>query len=568
MSNLFTGTAVVGALAASLMVPGSSDPSSENFETAYRNSCQLYTNVLEIFDKDHLKGPAATSHAAMAEGAFQNMVRTIYDTKFYDSKTGKPDESAVTFTDSSKKEIGSLTINGQSVTYKPAPDTLQSYQDECGYLKASVKTLSEETDVPVQRLFEYALKGAIHTSRDPHSDYHWAEQAQQVAIDTKGEFGGIGIKVQMRDGAVEIVSPISDTPGQKAGLQSGDKIVSVDGASIRGKTLNQAVDIMRGKIGTAVTLTIERGDESPFDVTVTRGLIKMIVAEGKLVGPDKDIAHVKLTEFSARARTDMVAAINKLKAQAAKNGHPLKEIILDLRNNPGGLLYQALDVADTFLSASSPFDYTPIVATGRTNQDHLYYIDDYIAGSDDITGVKITVLQNKGSASASEIVAGALKDDLGAEIIGSRSYGKGSVQTLEHYGNSLLRITTALFFPGKTGLSNQGSGIIPTMQVHYNDARDKIVADQKGELANKNVLVPPSKTRAGNHPDYTCTLKAEFSGALQPATIKTLPAELVGDYRLKNQTTGKLETVKMVDADLACALHSPQVDIKSYKPKP
>ncbi|NIZ01857.1 S41 family peptidase [Thalassospira lucentensis] len=302
-----------------------------------------------------------------------------------------------------------------------------------------------------KELIEAAINGML-TSLDPHSSYLNMDNFEEMQVDTRGEFGGLGIEVTMEEGFVKVISPIYDTPAEKAGLQPGDFITHIDGTAIRGKTLNDAVDMMRGKVNTDIVLTIVRkGEQAPFDVTLTRAVIKVqsVRAEAK-----EDVGYIRITKFNEQTFSGLQRAINDMRDEI---GPEMKGLVLDLRNNPGGLLDQAISVSDAFL------DKGEIVSTRPRDTENT---DRYNAREGDLAeGMPIVVLINDGSASASEIVAGALQDHRRAVIMGTRSFGKGSVQTiLPMPGNVALRLTTARYYT-PSGKSIQEVGIVPDIIV-------------------------------------------------------------------------------------------------------
>lgn len=307
-------------------------------------------------------------------------------------------------------------------------------------------------EVSDQKLIESAINGML-TSLDPHSSYLDAKDFKYMNEQTSGKFGGLGIEITMEQGVVKIVSPIDDTPAYRAGLKPGDYITNIDGETIIGMTLNEAVDKMRGKPGTKVKLTIRRVDEKPFDVTLKREEIKTQSVKSEI--KDKDVLYIRLGSFSEDVAADIDKAYNKAMKETKNE---LKGVVLDVRNNPGGLLDQAVAVSSLFL------DKGEIVSTRARNEDETLR---YTAKGKDITnGLPIVVLINNGSASASEIVAGALQDHKRAVVIGEKSFGKGSVQTVIPLGNyGAMRITTARYYT-PSGRSIQATGIEPDVVVH------------------------------------------------------------------------------------------------------
>ncbi len=301
------------------------------------------------------------------------------------------------------------------------------------------------------KLIESALNGML-TSLDPHSNYMNEKSFADMRIQTKGEFGGLGIEVTMENGLVKVVSPIDDTPAAKAGVKPGDFISEIDSAAVMGMTLQDAVDKMRGPVGTTVKITILReGLKEPLPLTIKRDTIKIQSVRSR---SEDDVMYLRITSFSENTADAMKAAYEKEKKNI---GPKLKGVVLDLRNNPGGLLDQAISVADAFL------DHGEIVSTrSRKTEDSRRYS----ATPGDISnGLPIVVLINEGSASASEIVAGALKDQKRAVILGTKSFGKGSVQTvIPIEGHGAIRLTTARYYT-PSGVSIQAKGITPDIQV-------------------------------------------------------------------------------------------------------
>lgn len=301
-------------------------------------------------------------------------------------------------------------------------------------------------------LIENAINGML-TSLDPHSSYLNAEAAKDMRVQTKGEFGGLGIEVTMENELVKVITPIDDTPAAKAGVLAGDYISKIDGEEVRGLTLNDAVEKMRGLINTPIKLTILReGADKPIELSIMRDVIKVKAVKFRV---DNDVGYLKVTSFTEKTFDDLQNAITTIKKQIPAD--KLKGYVLDLRLNPGGLLDQAVSVSDTFL------DRGEIVSTrGRDPKDITRF--DSRPG-DDTDGKPLIVLINGGSASASEIVAGALQDLRRATVVGTQSFGKGSVQTIIPLAeNGALRLTTALYYT-PSGKSIQGKGITPDIKV-------------------------------------------------------------------------------------------------------
>lgn len=307
-------------------------------------------------------------------------------------------------------------------------------------------------DVDDKKLIESAINGML-VSLDPHSSYLDAQSFKYMNEQTKGKFGGLGIEVTMEQGVVKVVSPIDDTPASRAGLKPGDYITNIDGENVIGMTLNDAVDKMRGKVGSKVKLTIRRINEKPFDVTLKREEVKIQSVKSDVKAGD--VAYIRITSFSEDT-DQMVEKAFKKAQKETKNG--IKGIVIDVRNNPGGLLDQAVNVSDLFL------DQGEIVSTRSRNEEDTIR---YSAKKGDIAAnLPMVVLVNDGSASASEIVAGALQDHKRAIILGEKSFGKGSVQTVVPLGKyGAMRLTTARYYT-PSGRSIQAKGIEPDVVVH------------------------------------------------------------------------------------------------------
>ncbi len=305
-----------------------------------------------------------------------------------------------------------------------------------------------------KKLIETAINGML-SSLDPHSSFLNAKHFQDMQVQTRGEFGGLGIEVTMENGVVKVVSPIDDTPASRAGILSGDLITHLDGEGITGLTLGEAVDKMRGPINTPLTLTIVRkGKDEPFDIKVVRDKIRINPVKYRVEG---DIGYVRITTFNEQTTDMLKSAIRKMNKEI---GSDIKGYIVDLRNNPGGLLDQAIDVSDVFLEKGA------IVLTRGRKIEETQRAN---ARAGDLTnGKKVVVLINGGSASASEIVAGALQDHKRATIVGTRSFGKGSVQTIVPLGsNGAIRLTTARYYT-PSNRSIQAKGIKPDYLVEQN----------------------------------------------------------------------------------------------------
>src|SRR6266566_5131194 len=328
-------------------------------------------------------------------------------------------------------------------------------------------------DVTDETLVEGAINGML-TSLDPHSNYLNAKSFNDMKVQTRGEFGGLGIEVSMENGLVKVVSPIDDTPAAHAGLKPGDLITHLDGTPVQGLTLPEAVEKMRGPINSDINLTIRREGREAFDVKLTRANIKIQSVRSHIEG--NNIAYVRITSFNEQTDVGLNNALKNLKQQA---NNKLIGVVLDLRNNPGGLLDQAVAVSDAFL------DKGEIVSTrGRRSDDAQRY--NARPGAKPASGLPIAVLINGGSASASEIVAGALQDHRRAILLGTRSFGKGSVQTIIPLaGHGAMRLTTARYYT-PSGRSIQAKGIDPDIVVEA----AKIERPSADKKADKSAAAP------------------------------------------------------------------------------
>ena len=301
-----------------------------------------------------------------------------------------------------------------------------------------------------QEMIEAAISGML-TSLDPHSSYMNAKSFRDMQVNTRGEFGGLGIRVTMEGGFVKVISPIDDTPAFRAGIKPSDFITHLDGKTIQGLTLTQAVDKMRGKVGSDLKLTIRREGKDPFDVTITRAVIKITSVRSRV---EKKVGYVRITQFNEQTDKGLKKVMAKLRKEI---GPDIQGYVLDLRNNPGGLLDQAIFVSDAFL------DKGEIVSTRSRQPEDTQRFN--ARPGDLAEGLPIVVLVNGGSASASEIVAGALQDHRRAVIMGTKSFGKGSVQTIMPLaGHGAMRLTTARYYT-PSGRSIQAKGIDPDILV-------------------------------------------------------------------------------------------------------
>ena len=331
-----------------------------------------------------------------------------------------------------------------------------------------------------QKLIETAINGML-AGLDPHSSYMEPKAFRDMQVQTRGEFGGLGIEVTMEDGLIKVVTPIDDTPAAKAGVQANDLITKLDEDQVQGLTLNQAVEKMRGPVNTKIKLTIIRkGQDKPIEVSITRDVIRVRAVRSKIEGDD--IGYIRMTQFNEQTTEGLKKAIADIGAKISDD--KLKGYVLDLRNNPGGLLDQAISVSDAFLQKGE------IVSTRGRNAEETQRFN---ARAGDLTkGKPVIVLINGGSASASEIVAGALQDHKRVTVLGTRSFGKGSVQTIIPLGSGsgALRLTTARYYT-PSGRSIQAKGITPDIEV-LQDLPDELKAktdtSTKGEASLRGHL--------------------------------------------------------------------------------
>ncbi len=337
-----------------------------------------------------------------------------------------------------------------------------------------------------EKLVENAINGML-TSLDPHSTYMNAKDAADMQTQTRGEFGGIGIEVTMEEELVKVITPIDDTPGSKAGILAGDFISEIDGESVRGLKLEEAVEKMRGAVNTPIKLTILRkGADKPIELSIVREIIPIRAVKSRVEG---DVGYLRVISFTEKTYDDLEAAIAKIQKEVPAD--KLKGFVLDLRLNPGGLLDQAIYVSDAFLERGE------VVSTRSRDPEDTRRFN---ASAGDLTnGKPLVVLVNGGSASASEIVAGALQDLKRATVLGTRSFGKGSVQTIIPMGEKgALRLTTALYYT-PSGRSIQGTGIEPDIKVEQplpEELQGKVRAE--GESALKGHIKGQNESEEGS----------------------------------------------------------------------
>jgi carboxyl-terminal processing protease len=367
-------------------------------------------------------------------------------------------------------------------------DELRTFADVFNQIKQSyVESVDDKT------LLENAIRGML-SGLDPHSTYLDAKSFDELQVNTSGEFGGLGLEVGLENGFVKVISPLDDTPAQKAGIEAGDLIIKIDGKPVKGMALNEAVDSMRGPRGSAIELTIVReGVHQPFDVKLKRDMIKVQSVKSRSL--EAGFGYIRVAQFQANTGPEFRKAVEKLK----KDNKQLKGLVVDLRNNPGGILQSAVDIADAFIKEG-----LIVYTEGRLANSK----SQFRAAPDDIAeGVPVVVLINGGSASASEIVAGALQDQKRAVIMGTESFGKGSVQTVMPLSEtSAIKLTTARYFT-PNGRSIQAHGIVPDIEVERAKIEtlprgDNITeADLEGHLKNGDGKESSSRVRKEEQQD-------------------------------------------------------------------
>mgnify|MGYP001361969858 CR=1 FL=1 len=421
-----------------------------------------------------------------------------------------------------------LLLSGPAVTEKSS-DTYKQL-DLFGAVFERVRS-SYVDKVTDKKLIESAINGMLQ-SLDPHSSYMDAESFKEMQVQTKGEFGGLGMEVTLDKGVVKVVAPIDDTPAARAGVQAGDYITHIDGKSVVGWTLKEAVDKLRGPIDTKVTIKIKRGDKDPFDVTLTRAVITVKSVRSRIEG---NIGVIRITSFTEQTDVGVREALASFKQ---KLGDKWIGVVLDLRNNPGGLLDQAIAVSDEFLDSGE------IVSTrGRDGKVTSRF---NAKKGDGAEGKPIIVLINTGSASASEIVAGALQDHRRAIIMGTQSFGKGSVQTIVPLGNQgAMRLTTARYFT-PSGRSIQAVGVTPDITVEQgkfeaaNNGEVRRERDLKGALAN-----PDEKKPDDGKPEAKPETKPEAKPEAKPEDEKK--AATPADYQME-RALDMLKAISLYEA--------------------
>jgi carboxyl-terminal processing protease len=411
------------------------------------------------------------------------------------------------------------TCAGLTFAETPAPDSTLPFE--------GLKTFSEVygrirqdyvEDVPDSKLLENAIRGMLE-GLDPHSTYLDQEQYNELKVGTTGQFGGLGIEVGMENGFVKVISPIDDTPAQKAGIKAGDLIIRLDDKPVKGMSLNDAVKTMRGEPGAKIVLTIVReGLEQPLKIEIIRDIIKVKSVKSRML--DKGYGYVRISSFQAKTGENVTDAIEELKKDGALNG-----LVLDLRNNPGGVLNAAVEVSDAFLN-----DGLVVYTDGRIEDAKMKF---NATAGDILNGAPIVVLTNAGSASASEIVAGALQDHKRAIIMGEKTFGKGSVQTVLPTSNGgAVKLTTARYYT-PSGRSIQAEGITP----------DVPISKVKLEMAQQSEFGPLKEADLPRHLGNEKAAKKDG----QKTDVKTEDALAVQDYPL-NEALNLLKGINIVRA--------------------
>lgn len=355
------------------------------------------------------------------------------------------------------------------------------------------------TEVDDAELLENAIRGML-AGLDPHSSYLDEEQFRELQIGTSGEFGGLGIEVGMENGFVKVIAPIDDTPAERSGVKAGDLIIKLDDKSVKGLSLEESVKLMRGKKGSKINLTVVReGEEAPLVIEIIRDVIRVRSVRSRILEPG--YGYIRISNFQSKTTRGLLDAIDSLKK---KNDEQLQGLVLDLRNNPGGVLTGAVGVSDVFLNDNKLIVYTE----GRVEDSELKYT---ASTGDTLNGAPLVVLINQGSASASEIVAGAMQDHKRATILGTTSFGKGSVQTiLPLKENAALKLTTARYYTPE-GRSIQSQGIVPDILLEVEGS------EKEGEI---NLFTGIKES------DLTGHLENEDNGEVQfrePKSVITIP---------------------------------------------
>jgi len=403
---------------------------------------------------------------------------------------------------------GTLSVGGQ-VMAQPQPSAelplkeLRAFAEIFGRIKRDYVESVDDKE-----LLEYAIRGML-AGLDPHSSYLDLDEFKELQVGTTGEFGGLGVEVGMEDGFIKVVAPIDDTPAQRAGVKAGDLIIRLDDEPVKGMTLNDAVNTMRGKPGSEITLTIMReGRDAPFRITIERAVVKVASVKSRILEPG--FGYVRVSHFQARSHEDMLKKIDSLQEES---GGELNGLVLDLRNNPGGVLNGAVSISDAFLQ-----DGLIVYTEGRSQDSQLKF---NATEGDVLNGAPLVVLVNGGSASASEIVAGALQDRKRAIIMGTETFGKGSVQTIIPLSdNTAVKLTTARYYT-PSGRSIQAEGVTPDILL-----QDVVVATRESPEV-KHLKEADLSRHLGNGNGEKEKKKGETDG--EEAVEKNLAEE---DYQL------------------------------------
>jgi len=431
-----------------------------------------------------------------------------------------------------------LTLNYSAVADRepqPLPiEDLRAFSEIFGKIKSDYVEPVED-----KKLITEAINGML-SGLDPHSSYLDSEAFKELQVGTQGEFGGLGIEVGMEDGFVKVVAPIEDTPAFKAGIKSGDLVIKLDDSPVKGMTLNDAVKKMRGKPGTDIVLTVVRkGEAKPLTITLTRAVIKIKSVKHKLVEPN--FGYVRVTQFQEHTGENLVASLKDLQEQ--NKGAAIKGLVLDLRNDPGGLLNTAVAVAGAFLKGGDLVTYTD----GRTEDAKMRLTnsrENYLRPSESdylknlpawTKSVPLVVLVNGGSASASEIVAGALQDHKRALVVGTQTFGKGSVQTILPLNNgTAIKLTTARYFT-PNGRSIQAKGISPDITVEDATvtAGDGMKLEVREADLDKHLANPADGDAGKDTKPKDEKAKDDKAGAKKDPKAKLEPGEVVSknDYQ-------------------------------------
>lgn len=498
------------------------------FATPMTQGCSLYKNVLNTVDRRHIHGPTTVSHEEIVTAAVENILNS-----------------------SGVEGMDGLVIPNA------ANHHFSSYNDHCIYLSSTVLAIASNTEYNPVELYGFAVSGALSVTRDVYTRYMPPAAYADSMERFRGVFGGLGIDVSMGDDGVVIGAVRPNAPGERYGLEAGDVIVGIEGEEgdilpVQDMSLSDAIGLMRGEVGTQVTLMIQRGDGAPFSKVLTRDIIRTSSTTGQLgIGGEeenKDIAYIQISSFTANTASDFIDSYNELLDQARRESIEIQALVIDVTNNPGGSLNEVIHLADR-LTSSLPGDAQPLIATGRNANDNVIYTD--AIASAIFTG-PIVIIQNERSASASELLAAILKDS-GQQVVGTRSFGKYSVQSLFPMEHGAIRVTTSAFFPGSSGLSVQG-GLVPNVQVIFNDSRDEWEESARRESDNGPGLLALEQTRAGDIPEYTCSLKSEFSGVLSEHLMAELPSEFVSSFRVYNEELDTFDIVGRFNATLACGV--------------